>query len=251
VTSEDYSSVFQTSLSAPSTNEVKEQAKQDTRENFEVYLKDKVPEAPKEEVKSPQVLQQEFSVPTSSFSPRIKSWEPERSPKNQEPKTATPRDASRDSLKLEVRASSREAEEPAEEGVKVGPRDYSQEFQQSRVPISPRSSIQDIQAPVKEDDQEIFKDFQTQKPEILAKANANIVDEPPRQEVKPTPRVVSIDEVFKEILQPAKEAKLSKIEIKEKETSNGSQTTTEAEDTWTPPKSFKMKKSKKTFSTRY
>ncbi len=32
---------------------------------------------------------------------------------------------------------------------------------------------------------------------------------------------------------------------------NASQTTTEAEDAWTPPKNFKMKKSKKTFSTRY
>lgn len=32
---------------------------------------------------------------------------------------------------------------------------------------------------------------------------------------------------------------------------NTSQTTSEGDDAWTPPKVFKMKKSKKTFSTRF
>ena len=79
---------------------------------------------------------------------------------------------------------------------------------------------------------------------------------------------LSIDEMLMDIPQPqpqsTKEARKTVVEVKGKGqkgnpngngngngNSNVSQTTTETEDAWTPPKTFKMKKSKKTFSTRY
>jgi hypothetical protein len=249
LTSEDYSSIFQTTSPAHS-EEVAEQTTPDTREHFQVYMKEEIVEPPKEEVKAP--LQKEFSPPSPHFSPRFESPKVAGSPK--QPKSSSEglsngfgRPAK------EVQASPRELDEPVQEGVKVAPRQYSQEFQQSRVPMSPKPSTQEVEVPVKGEAKATPRytpsPTPSQKSGILAKALAKITDEPPRDQVKPAPSVVSIDEKFEKISQPTKEVKPSTIEIKD--TPNASQTTTEAEDMWTPPKTFKMKKGKKTFSTRY
>jgi hypothetical protein len=284
--SEDYSAIFQTSPPAR-VEEATHQATPETREDFPVYLKEDIVEPPKEEVKSP--LQEEFSVPSPHFSPRIESPKVVEVPKQHKQSNGSLSNGFGRSSN-EVQASPREVDEPVQEGVKVAPRQYTQEyqqprvhlspkpsihqvevlakeevkvaprqyaqeFQQSRLPPSPKPSIPEVEAPVKEEVKVTPRyspsPTPSQKSGIFAKALSKLTDEPPREQVKPAPSVVSIDEKFEKILQPTKEVKPSTVEIKDTSNGNGSQTTTEAEDMWTPPKAFKMKKGKKTFSTRY
>jgi hypothetical protein len=248
--SEDHNSIFQKSPPPPSpTNKASEQTKEEARDIAQVDVTEGTLQAPTEVIKVQQVPREEFLVPSSRFSPPIKFWELERSAKEEEPRTVLPQDLSTESSKLEVKRSYREVDESAQEGVKVGTRQYSQEFQ-STIPISPRARIQDVQQPI-EEDLKATRGDPLAKSQILAKAIVKKAEESPREELKPARSVVSIDEIIKDIYQPTKEVKPSTFEIKEKETPSVSQSTTEAEETWAPPKNFKMKKSKKTFSTRY
>jgi hypothetical protein len=287
--SEDYNSGSQTSLLAPSKDELKEQtkAKEDARENFQVCMKEEVVEAPKEEVKVPQ---REYSVPESRPSTRVDSRVVEEPAKKQEQTKAAPREYSRESLKAEVRiparASSREVDVPAQEEVKEAPIQYSKEFQQPEARVSPSVTLQEVEEPVKEEVKATPRDSPRQEAKMPAKAIAKMVDEPPREEVKPAlsevkelteailnrapsfpkilsdevkspmrefqlaPRVASMEEVIEQVSHPTKEeVKSSTVEVRE--TLNAASTTTKAEEMWAPPKNFKMKKSKKTFSTRY
>jgi hypothetical protein len=213
-------------------------------------MKEEILEPPKEEVKAPP--QKEFSAPSPHFSSRFESPKVAGSPKqHKSPSEGLSNDF--EQLAMEVQASPRGLDEPVQEGVKVAPRQCSQDSQQSRVPMSLKPSTQEVEVPVKEEAKAAPRytpsPTPSQKSGIFAKALAKITDELPRDQVKPAPSVVSSDEIFERILQPTREAKPSTIEIKD--TPNASQTTTEAEDMWTPPKPFKMKKGKKTFSTRY
>jgi hypothetical protein len=250
--SEDHGSVFQISLPDPPAKEGKVLADEDNRENFPIFMTDEITDMPKEE---PKIAQREFLPTSSSFSPRLDSWQAAEPPK--EPKQTDDRPTNGFGVTLAEKVGDKtdrsgEVVELPQEGVKVGPRESSQGLQQSKVPVSPRASVQKVEESVKEDGKTTTNNM-TQKSETPANVIAKIVDEKPRYDAKPmpTPSVFTIDDLFKEISQPAKEVKPSTVEIKEKETPNVSQTTTEAEDVWTPPKNFKIKKSKKTFSTRY
>jgi hypothetical protein len=112
-----------------------------------------------------------------------------------------------------------------------------------------------------------------QKYRMLAKERGSDSEREAGERAPRAPSVISnlsIDEMLMDIPQPqpqsTKETRKTVVEVKGKgqkgnpngngngngyENSNVSQTTTETEDAWTPPKTFKMKKSKKTFSTRY
>jgi len=223
---------------------------------------------------------QEFSALSPRFPPQVSAPRPAPSPKLQSPINGFGA-----SLKEEARKRSRERDESAQEGVKVSPspvmRNYSpsKEFQQSRVPVNPRGSNQKI------DDSDEMKRIstnspppvstqnqsQTQKFRMLAKERGSDSE---REEGQRAPSVISnlsIDEMLMDIPSPVMEVRNIKEgrgivgEVKPversntngngngvvKETPNASTTTTEAEESWIPPKAFKMKKSKKTFSTRY
>jgi hypothetical protein len=329
--SEDYTSEIQTSLLAPSKDELKEQTKEDSRENFQVCMKEEVVEAPKEEVKVPQ---REYSVPESRPSTRVDSKEVKEPAKEQEQTKAAPREYSRESLKAEAparassrevdvpaqeevkeapiqyskdfqqpreysgetlkaevgapaRASSREVDVSAQEGVKEAPVQYLKEFQQPETRVSPSVSLQKVEEPVKEEVKETPRNSPRQEAKMPAKVIARTVDEPPREEVKPAlseevnvlaerkltrtpsfpktlseevrspvrefqlaPKVASMEEVIEQVSHPAKEeVKSSTVEVRG--TLNAASTTTKEEDMWAPPKNFKLRKSKKTFSTRY
>ena len=108
----------------------------------------------------------------------------------------------------------------------------------------------------------------TQKFRMLAKERGSDSE---REGAERAPSVISnlsIDEMLMDMPQPppqpTKKARENVVEVKRKEqqdntngdgivngNGNVSQATTEREDAWTPPKTFKMKKSKKTFSTRF
>lgn len=194
-------------------------------------------------------------------------------------------------MKAEVgapaRASSREVDVSAQEEVKEAPVQYLKEFQQPETRVSPSVSLQKVEEPVKEEVKETPRNSPRQEAKMPAKVIARTVDEPPREEVKPAlseevnvlaerkltrtpsfpkslseevrspvrefqlaPKVASMEEVIEQVPHPTKEeVKSSTVEVRE--TVNAASTTTKAEDMWAPPKNFKLRKSKKTFSTRY
>lgn len=284
VNSEDINFGFQTIPLEPSKNELKEQTKTDTRENSQVYIKEEAVEAPKEEV---EVHRRQYSEPEPRISTRIDSREAEEPEKEQKQTNVAPKEHLKAEVGISARARSGAVEVPAQDEVKDAPRQYSREFRQPEAGVSPGVSVQEVQEPVKEEKKATPRDSPSQESRMLAKVKANTADEPPREEVKPVlseevnllayrklnrtpsfrkipseevkspvkelqvaPRVASIEEMIEEVSHPAKEeVKTSMIEVRE--SPSAAPNPTESEEMWASPKSFKMRKSKKTFSTRY
>lgn len=242
---------------------MKEHTKENTTWDFQVYVSEKAEEAPKISVMADE---REFSVLESGFSTRIESRKMEESAKEQEQTKTAPTESLRASLKSEAPVPVREVNEPSQDGVKVVPRPHSRDFQQQEARASPNFgvNIKDSEELIKEEAVKTTpRDSASQESRILAKASAKIADEPPpKAEVKPELRkVASTDEKNAQVttsppvqVVPVVKPPPLTVEIRESGNNNNnpsSLSTTEAEDTWTPPKGFRMKKSKKTFSTRY
>jgi hypothetical protein len=215
---------------------------------------------------------QDFAVPSNRFTPQLSAPTPP-SIYNSKPRLESPINGFGAALKEDARKRSREREKqgPVQEGVKVSPSPVpsryspSKEFQQSRVVVTPRTST-----PGEEEVKRISTNspLPAQKFRMLARERGSDSE---REGGERAPSVISnlsIDEMLMDMPHPqpqsTKEARKNAVDAKGKEqkdnsnghengngTANVSQTTTEAEDVWTPPKTFKMKKSKKTFSTRY
>jgi hypothetical protein len=89
-----------------------------------------------------------------------------------------------------------------------------------------------------------------------ARVIAKMADEPPREEVnvladRKLNRTTSFPKIPRdEVKSPVKE-EVKPPTVEAKETPNEAPTTTEEEEMWTPPQNFKMKRSKKKFSTRF
>jgi hypothetical protein len=109
VNSEDYNSRFQMFRLAPSMDELKEQTEEDTKTNFQIYMKEDIVEAAEEEV---TVSQREHSVPEVRFSTRTDSREME------EP-------AQEEKVAPKQYSEARFWDEPAQEEEKIAPRHYS------------------------------------------------------------------------------------------------------------------------------
>jgi hypothetical protein len=231
---------------------------------------------------------QEFSALSPRFPPQVSAPRPVPSPKLQSPingfGASLKEEARRRSREREESTQEGVKVSPAPVTRNYSP---SKEFQQSRVPVNPRPNNQKLD----DDKEEELKrnttsslppavtqtHTQTQKFRMLAKERGSDSE---REEVQRAPSVISnlsIDEMLMDIPSPIMQSQVIKEvrgvvgEVKNverhngngnsngngngngnvKETPNTSATTTEAEESWIPPKSFKMKKSKKTFSTRY
>ncbi len=241
--SEDYNSGFQTFPLAPSKDESKEQTKEDTKMNFQIYTdtEENVVEAPKEVVKVPQ---RESPVPEARSS---------------------------------TNTDSREVEEPVKEDVKVAPRQYS--FQLPEARDSLKFSVQEVEVAAKEEVKANRRDSLSQETRLPSTVIAKMADKPPREKVKVltdrklnrttsypkiprdevkspvkelqvTPRVTSIEEIIEEVPHSENE-EVKPPTVETRETPNEAPTTTEEEDMWAPPQNFKMRKSKKRFSTRF
>ena len=260
---------FSPQMNAPKVSTAPKQQVQsngNTRNGFSGFMQNEIEVAPRD-----------FSVPSPRFtpSPRLESPKMAESPKQSKQMTETSTNGSRGSLKEEKKTETRGVDESMQEGVKVAPRPFSHQIHQSIVSISPRSSTLEVQPPAEEEPNRISTNSPppTQKFRMLANskttAQTSDSEQSTRDEIQRAPSVISnlsIDEMLMDIPQPqpVKEVRQSVVEVKGKEAKttgisngngngngNASQTTTEAEDAWTPPKNFKMKKTKKTFSTRY
>ena len=244
--SDNYDSEFQTFAAEPAIEEPKQQAKEDTERDIPVHINEQVIETPKEQMK---VSQREQVAPQTTFPTRV---------------------------------STRNVDEPPLEGVKVTPRQYSTDsLQQSRV--SAKVTAQDSTAPTNREEKanstnptnpdHSYRQEAKTPPSVIAK----LLDEPlnvvadkklnrtisfpkipkdeirsPLKEVHVAPRQVSSEEVIKEISPPALEKEDIRASTGDVRASlSDALATTEDEEMVVLPPNFKMRKSKKRFSTKY
>jgi hypothetical protein len=215
------------------------------------------------------VTPRDFSAPSPRFTPRTESPKVVETSKQNVYKPSNPTNGSRGPPKEEVKPATRETNETTQEGVKVAPRPFSQQIHQSIIPISPRVSLQKLEDRSETEINRIATNSPppAQKFRILSNASTKTLSQTSdseREEIHRAPSVISnlsIDEMLMDIpvSRDAKDGWGVAMEVKGVErkesvlgngNGNGGQTPME-EDAWSPPKNFKMKKSKKTFSTRY
>ena len=228
-------------LQAPSNDELKEEIKEETEQNSPIYGKEEVAREPLQEVQKvpetePPVFQPKFLTPID-----LRNGEET----SQRELKAAPRQYSTDSLqgaRLSTRIATQEAEAPVKSG--GHPNTRNSPIQEARTPSTVIAKVID----------------ETPKGQVNALAERTLNRVPsfreipkddvksPVKEIPQAPRVVSSEVVTK--ASPLEQRNVKQPTFEVRAASSDTLTTTEDEETVVLP-AFKMRKSKKKFSTKF
>jgi hypothetical protein len=197
-----------------------------------------------------------------------------------------PREPSDTGIHSQSRLNSPRAKQPEQEKQRLSPPHDLGELHQLSADVPPRIISQKVEFLGKEEVKVTPQCSQQQELRSIIKSTGKIDNEPPREEEKSPlreevkilgdrklnrtpsypnirredmrspvnemqviPKLASIEEIIEKVSLPAKEVKSSIFELGD--ALKNTAPTAEAEELWAPSKNFKMRKSKKTFSTRF